>query len=100
MWCIKRRHNNQKENAVNDKLGKTHSDEYVRLKEVATRLDGLWTATRGHSARTIASVRRDLNRQWDAAVTSLIASGSKPGTINAARLRLEKGKNLLPYLDG
>jgi hypothetical protein len=85
---------------VNDKLGKVHTKEYQHLKEIARRLDSIWTKAQGHSPRTVASVRRDLNRQWDAHVTHLIANGSPVGTINAARVRLEKGKSLLAYLDG
>ena len=87
---------------MSTKIAKTEGQtaEYIYLRALADNLDKVWTATNGHSPRTIASVRRTLNRRWDEAVTFLIERGSKPGTINAARVRLEKGKNLLPYLDG
>ena len=84
---------------MNKPIKKVHTDEYLHLKRVAERLDKIWNAAQGHTARTINSVRRELRAQWDAEVTSLIGGGSPPGTINAARRRLEERKNMLSFLD-
>ncbi len=85
-------------NDVHTKLEKAHTQEYIQLKRVAEDLDKIWVKAQKHTPHTVNSVRSTLNARWDEAVTKLIAEGSQPGTINAARRRLSASKQLLSFL--
>jgi hypothetical protein len=92
------RHLKRKGSYMSDRIRKSHTPEYVYLKGVATRLEGVLGLAKGHTRNTMASARRYCVREWDTAVAELLMKGAEPGTINAARRRLREKKELLTFL--